>query len=119
MKKYLTKKAYVSQEEFYHLEINDSLIEEVKDRIKNNEHFKLTDEEIQLIDENVLCYCFSIGEHDAITDAQRELMNKRDDKDIYNLSTYIEEILNELVWDCECEYGDSEVDYCDHFIETY
>lgn len=123
MRKYLTKKAYVRQEEFYSLELNGELVERVKNRIKKYNDFSVSDEEIELIDENVLASCFTNtrtnGIYDALTDAQKLLLNKRDNGDYYDFENYIEEILNELVWDCECEYGDSEVEYCDDYIETY
>lgn len=122
MKKYLVKKAYVAQEEFYSLELDGELVERVKNRIKQyNNDFNISDEEMELIDENVLAYCFANtrtdGLYDTLTDAQKLLLDKRDSLDIYDFETYIEEILNEFVWDVDCEYGDSEVDYADNYID--
>ncbi len=126
MRKYLVKRAYVMQEEFYHLEVGDNLVEEVKDRIKSNEDFNLTEEEVQLIDEKVLFYCFSnIAQskelYDELTKEQKELVNKRSngDGDFYDLANCIEYILDEFIWDVDCEYGDSEVNYCDNYVECY
>jgi Zn-dependent M32 family carboxypeptidase len=126
MKKYLVKKAYIKQEEFYSLELDGELVERVKNRINNYDNdFNLSDKEMELIDENVLAYCFtsSVNEefYNALTDVQKVLIRKRkrDNGDFYDFANYIEEIINEFVWDVDCEYGDSEVDYCDNFIETY
>lgn len=124
MKKYLVKKAYIKQEEFYSLELDSELVERVKNRINDYDNdFNLSDKEMELIDENVLAYCFASIVNDelynALTDAQKVLIRKRDNGDFYDFANYIEEILNVFVWDVDCEYGDSEVDYCDNFIDTY
>ena len=123
MKKYLVKKAYVKQEEFYSLELDGELVERVKNRIKQYNDFSVSDEEMELIDENVLASCFANtrtdGLYDTLTDAQKLLLNKRDNGDYYDFENYIEEILNEFVWDVDCEYGDSEVDYSDNYIDEY
>ena len=124
MEKYLVKKAYVKQEEFYSLELDSELVERVKNRINNYDNdFNLSDKEVELIDENVLAYCFTDTASDelynTLTDAQKVLIRKRDNGDFYDFANYIEEILNEFVWDVDCEYGDSEVDYCDNFIDIY
>ena len=126
MKKYLVKKAYVRQEEFYSLELDSELVERVKNRIKEyNNDFDLSDEEMELIDENVLAYCFANTNtdgfyeklHKTLTDAQKVLLNQTDNGNFSDFGTYIEEILNEFVWDVDCEYGDSEVDYADNYID--
>lgn len=122
MKKYLVKKAYVVQEEFYNLELDGELVERVKNRINNYDNdFNLSDKEMELIDENVLAYCFADTTNDelynALTDAQKVLIRKRDNGDFYDFANYIEEILNEFVWDVDCEYGDSEVDYADNYVD--
>lgn len=124
MKKYLVKKAYVVQEEFYNLELDGELVERVKNRINNYDNdFNLSDKEMELIDENVLAYCFADITNDelynALTDAQKVLIRKRDNGDFYDFANYIEEILNEFVWDVDCEYGDSEVDYADNYVDIY
>ena len=122
MKKYLVKKAHIKQEEFYSLELDGELVERVKNRINNYEYyddFNLSDKEMELIDENVLAYCFTDTAnnelYNTLTDAQKELV----DTNTYDLVGYIEEILDEFVWDVDCEYGDSEIDYTDNYIDTY
>jgi hypothetical protein len=122
MRKYLVKRAYVVQEEFYNLELDGELVERVKNRINNYDNdFNLSDKEMELIDENVLAYCFADTTNDelynALTDAQKVLIRKRDNGDFYDFANYIEEILNEFVWDVDCEYGDSEVDYADNYVD--
>ena len=122
MKKYLVKKAYVKQEEFYSLELDGELVERVKNRIKEyDNNFNLSDEEMKLIDENVLAYCFESSLNDelynALTDAQKVLIRKRDNDDFYDFIDHIAAILSEFVWDVDCEYGDSEVDYTDDYVD--
>ncbi len=127
MKKYLVKKAYVKQEEFYSLELDGELVERVKNRINMyNKDFDLSDKEMELIDENVLAYCFANTAntandelYNALTDAQKVLIRKRDNDDFFDLLDHIEEILDEFVWDVDCEYGDSEIDCADNYIDTY
>jgi hypothetical protein len=122
MKKYLVKKAYIKQEEFYSLELDGELVERVKNRINEYDNdFDLSDKEMELIDENVLAYCFESSVNDelynALTDEQKVLIRKRDNGDFYDFANYLEEILNVFVWDVDCEYGDSEVDYADNYVD--
>ena len=90
MEKYLVKKAYVKQEEFYSLELDSELVERVKNRINNYDNdFNLSDKEVELIDENVLAYCFTDTASDelynTLTDAQKVLIRKRDNGDFFTI----------------------------------